>query len=455
MLRTAAILTALTVVLGYAVTSYGGVLVRDRTFWLLAVGLTGLLSWSFPAPRVPVMERRVWIPMALLPGYLLLQIFPLPLFILRVLSPARAELLHGLTPLVSSGTLASLSVAPAATFGQVLRVAAYLIVFLLVREAICHVPDQPWVVALPLVLVGSLEAVMGLMQYAADPASGVAKGTYINRNHFAGLLEMVIPFAVMYVVSLSRRTGRIFTFSGLSVVAVAGTVLVILLAIVSSLSRMGFVATVCGLFIVGLFLIRAGLLRRITFACTLAAILLILVALPPDRLILRFSDAAGQHDVSRDVRRQVWTDTLHLIAAYPVFGCGAGAYAFAYPKYQSAVPFYTVDFAHNDYLQAMAELGLIGVLIVAFWILQMLVKCLATAASEPLLNRRTLGIACAGAWTAILVHSFSEFNLYIPANAMLLAWIAGITAGLAAYKSRNLTSIGNLTFVDVKPVVVR
>jgi O-antigen ligase len=89
---------------------------------------------------------------------------------------------------------------------------------------------------------------------------------------------------------------------------------------------------------------------------------------------------------------------------------------------------YTVDYAHNDYLQVMAELGLLGFIAGLALLLRVLWTVLRAALEERALDVRYRAIACAGAFTAILLHSFVDFNLYMPANAMLLAWIAGIQA---------------------------
>jgi O-antigen ligase len=86
----------------------------------------------------------------------------------------------------------------------------------------------------------------------------------------------------------------------------------------------------------------------------------------------------------------------------------------------------TVDFAHNDYLQLLAELGLAGFAIgaaLAFSIVSMGLRG-AMKSSDP--EGRYFAVACVGALSAIAVHSLVDFNLYIPANAMLLAWIAGM-----------------------------
>ncbi len=78
----------------------------------------------------------------------------------------------------------------------------------------------------------------------------------------------------------------------------------------------------------------------------------------------------------------------------------------------------------------MAELGLIGFLIGAALAFSIVKKTLRGTVdfSDP--ERRYFAVACAGSLTAILLHSLVDFNLYIPANAMLLAWIAGMAVGL-------------------------
>jgi O-antigen ligase len=89
---------------------------------------------------------------------------------------------------------------------------------------------------------------------------------------------------------------------------------------------------------------------------------------------------------------------------------------------------YTIDFAHNDYLQYLAELGAIAFLIGLVLVLRLFTKTLRAAIHDPSTDRRYVSLACTGAFVAILLHSLVDFNLYIPANAMLLAWIAALAA---------------------------
>src|SRR4029077_683865 len=128
-----------------------------------------------------------------------------------------------------------------------------------------------------------------------------------------------------------------------------------------------------------------------------------------------------------DGRTNLWAETIPLIRAYPVFGCGLGGYETAFSRFKKSGVLVTDDFAHNDYLQLLAELGLVGFVIgavLAFSVVRMALRG-AVMSSDP--EVRYCAVASVGALAAIALHSLTDFNLYVPANAMLLAWIAGMT----------------------------
>ena len=126
-------------------------------------------------------------------------------------------------------------------------------------------------------------------------------------------------------------------------------------------------------------------------------------------------------------RSRMWADTLPMIRDFPIAGCGLGGFESCFHRYNHSANF-RVDFAHNDYLQLLAELGLAGFFPLIF------LAALALAASIRAATRRAgedvglLALACAGSMTAMAIHSIADFNLYIPANALVLSWIGGIAA---------------------------
>jgi len=430
-------LILLTLCLAYAVYKQGGVELEDWSVSLLGLGILALATGLGPRNRefAPSLERWLWCPSLILLGYTAFQLVPLPIGLLKRLSPARAGLNEALTTLVGVGAAAPVSVIPSATWGHLLNVAGYTLTFLLVREMCWQRADRKWTLTLPLLTVAGLEAALGLAQSGLGEGADVAQGNYINRNHFAGLLEMVLPFAVMYALVVFRRGMAHRRFSALTAVktcVLLALATLIFLGIVFSLSRMGFIASLCSLFVAGALAVGAGLSTRkrwLAVAAVAALIALSFVFLPPDALILRFASLASE-DLSGDLRLQVWKDSLHLVAAYPLLGCGLGGYESAFLKFNTGAPMLTMDYAHNDYLQLLAELGILGFLIVAILMLAILLKAVSAALQHPKANDRYLGLACTGAMTAIFIHSVVDFNLYIPANALLLAWIAGIAVSL-------------------------
>ena len=182
-------------VLAYAAFFYGGVVPENWNVCLLAIGCITALYWMFSRKRdrAPRLEPLLLWPMILLPCYLAFELIPLPLSVLKALSPARAELLQALQPLFADANSAPLSVMPPAALAQWFRIIAYIAVFLLIRELTWRFLRMRWAIVVPLLIIGTLEAALGMIQCAADWGNAAAHGTYVDRDHFAGLLEMVLP----------------------------------------------------------------------------------------------------------------------------------------------------------------------------------------------------------------------------------------------------------------------
>lgn len=154
------------------------------------------------------------------------------------------------------------------------------------------------------------------------------------------------------------------------------------------------------------------------------------VFLPPERLIQRFAEFTSPDEMTSNGRTDLSLETIPLIRAYPVFGCGLGGYETAFSRFKISGVLVTDDFVHNDYLQLLAELGLVGFVIgaaLAFSVVRMALR-VAVKSSDP--DARYFSVACVGALATIALHSLADFNLYIPANAMLLAWIAGMAVAV-------------------------
>jgi O-antigen ligase len=434
-------LGALAFVLAYGIFQEGG---RDFVQWnvcLLALGLVALTYWLRTKRRdlAPPLGRWLAWAVVLAPSYVALQLVPLPIFLLRILSPTRAGLVASLGTIMQPPTVAALSVSPAVTVGYLLNIVACTLTFLLVREIAWRSRQRlPWLAAIPLIGIAAIEAGLAVLQAARGAE---VAGTYRSKNHLAGLLEMVLPIAVAYGVTFvgSRHSPRVRSGTRALWACVAFSIGgVVLLGLVYAQSKMGFVAGLCGLLAMGALALMTTLQgpRKWTSVTGLAAsCLLVFFFLPTDQFVTSFGALAS--DDWSEGRWPIWRDSLHLLSAYPLFGSGLGDYGIAFLKHQSAVVDRAFTFAHNDYLQLAAELGAVGFSIFIGLMLIVVAKAIRASKAGHDWNTRVLGWGCTGAIVAIAVHSLADFNMYIPANALLLAWISGIAVCLPVRSVRD------------------
>ena len=293
-----------------------------------------------------------------------------------------------------------------------------------------------------LILVGGFEAVSGLAQALGDPtATGDAyrnfgvNGTFINRSHFAGMLNMTLPLALGAMYSGLARRGRgrssrsetlAWTWMVLLSCAFMG------LAILLSLSRGGVLTLVATLAFMSCLLVLKRRLSQRGGLSGLAAWLLLLMtlglgfAVGLDVLAQRFSFISeGQKG-----RVALYTDSLRLIRDHPALGVGPGMYRWRFRPYQTFNPENRYDHAHNDYLETAAEWGIPAAALlwgVLGWRFYRTCRQFFTSRSA---WRQGLALGCSGAMFSILLHSLVDFNLQIPTHLMIFCTILGLAWSL-------------------------
>jgi O-antigen ligase len=262
------------------------------------------------------------------------------------------------------------------------------------------------------------------MMRAAGGDVASATGTYVNRNHFAGLLEMAFPLAVAGAFAAWRKGAASRSAAVLLSALLLCAAGCLLAGVVVSLSRMGFIATALTALVITPMLVVTRS-SRLRWLVPLAALLCILLLLPTKELKQRFAYTAANEEVNTDLRVAIWRDTLQLVSAHKWTGTGLGAYERGLYAYKTTKPTNTLDFAHNDYLQIVAELGIAGWLAAALgvWILWRPVRIALWHRGA---RNCELAVGLLGALLALGLHSLTDFNLYIPANALALAWLAGL-----------------------------
>ena len=206
-----------------------------------------------------------------------------------------------------------------------------------------------------------------------------------------------------------------------------GAAAVIVAGSLASLSRTGFLAPLFSVMVMGIVGWRGSGWRPAAMVAVLAGCF---VLLPSDALIARF--AASGEQLTVEGRTLLWGESVALVRRFPVFGCGLGGYESAFLRYKVTAPMVSDDHAHNDYLQFLIELGVVGFAIGAVLMGSIVARTWRAASRRSDPEGRLLAMGCIGTFAAIGLHSVVDFNLYIPANAMLLAWVSGVAAATGA-----------------------
>src|SRR5262249_32078106 len=130
----------------------------------------------------------------------------------------------------------------------------------------------------------------------------------------------------------------------------------------------------------------------------------------------------------------IWSDTGSMIQAHPVLGVGLGAYKTAYPLYGRGDGSLLIDYTHNDYLQLIADCGIVGgTIALAFLVILFRTISRCVDAANPV--SRAVSLGCAGGIFAILVHSLFDFNLQIPSNALLFLILLSVVSEVGSARA--------------------
>jgi O-antigen ligase len=448
----------LTISLGAAVLLRGGVDPQQWQWIAVGVSIAALMCVAGkPAPKDRWSSIGFWL-LGGLAAWMGFALLPLPPAVVAHLSPDRwsdviaARQAAGADP----NRWMALSYAPASTLERLLDVLPAMAVFVAGSKMAWWWRERAWIAAAPILFVAAGESALGLAQFCLSRLGGEAApatGTYVNRNHFAGLLELALPLALMWAVSLWRENPEGVNQSmgaALRIAAMLGIAVCVLAAIVVSLSRMGFLAAIASLVLVTALMLlpraAAGGWRNAWKWTPLLAIpVALLLLLPSSELRQRFAFTMTSSEVSSQTRLEIWRDTLHFVSGHEFMGSGLGTYERGLYRYKTVKPTNTLDFAHNDYLQILAELGIPGVAMFAGLLIWMVRRPLGEAFSRRYGRHRELCIGLLGAFFAIALHSLTDFNLYIPANALAVAWLGGlaISPGLGGSTSCGSKSSGS------------
>jgi len=392
-------------------------------------------------------------------GFVFVQLIPWPKFLVKFLAPNTYSFREIYSPEFSSLKYMTLSLIPTRTVQESLELLTYFLLGFLIIKTITQRHQIMRLIYL-LVIMGMAEALYGLFElYRGEPRIlfykkifnlDSATGTFVNRNHFSGYLEMIIPLAIGLIIaradffSLSKMNWRekivhlARKWLSVDLIVISGIVLMSL-AIILSKSRSGVFLLVFTFILffelTVLYLTRARHQQRWTRNFLIVMFIIITffsLYVGIEATIQRFS----LDQLLKGGRPLYWNNVTMIIGRFPLFGMGLGSFGSLYPSFEKGVEldYGHLSHAHNDYLEYFAELGLFGGILLIGGILFMTVNSFLIWKERK--HPEAKGWALGGiiAVVAILIHSLTDFNLHIPANMLLFTVVLSLTVVTACFE---------------------
>ncbi|GAA4649078.1 O-antigen ligase [Kistimonas scapharcae] len=421
-------------------------------FQLLVCLLAGLWLVGLAFGKVALTEgfnrgRPVLLALSLVTVWLLVQSIPLPAGWVSQLSPvaydahARAASALGvwLPPDIP------LSLDAFANRVHALLTLAYTLLFALTLLLVTDQHRMKWL-AWAIVTGGAFQAFYGVISTLSglewsffmpkEAGRGVATGTFVNRNSFAGQLEMTLAIGIGLLISQlqeHRARDRLEWLRNTLKTLMSSKVLLrailaaMVIGLVMSRSRMGNTAFFSSLLVTGcLYAICRKKLSRGMIVLFLSIIVIDTVIVSQWFGLEKVVERIEQTRMDKELRADVNPVSLEIIGDFALTGSGAGTFYTTLPAYHDGTWRGFFDLAHNDYLQFPLEFGIPAFLLLAFSVVFGLWQ--AVRAMQERRNRLYIGMGFGSAMgvVALLIHSAVDFNLQIPANAGLFVVLLAI-----------------------------
>ncbi len=464
-----------------SVSDLASALLEGTCFTLL------LLAWWFSSPENPRPLPRSHVLLGgLFVFWTLCQILPLPGPVLRAVSPGTHEVYSRNLPGYSAGGKEAdlqswllspkkgsgeelqprpglgtgyedrikvrpawkpVSWYPGATLGQLSRFLAYAAFFVFVFR---YLPERACRTRLPRLLfaLGTVLAALGIVQHLfwngkiywfINVYQGNPFGPWVNSDHFSGYMEMILPIGVAVLLQTIgwRRTGKrrharqggaVWVFLEVCGLTLVGASL-ILARSRGGLFSLLLVAGLYGAIQIGR---RGWRSRHPRLALALAATPLLLVCAGVLWYTLHGGGMLGPSpprpgmEPSFSSRVHVWQEVLRMVSANPLSGTGLGTFGLAFPLYRGFGNIYGWQQAHNDYLQILAESGVIGFGLLIAGLFSIVRRQLIPIFVEPIQRQDPLVLGAALGIAVLLVHSSVDFNLQIPSNGLLFVLLGAL-----------------------------
>lgn len=419
-------------------------------FLLLSLGKLSSEENNYGTPGI--------IPLLCLLVLIGIQLAPLPVDIIRIISPQTYSIYKETVFIDEPARWVSISVNKKATLMEFFRIASYIVFYVLTVQILTKKDALRKTVSVVVVFASllSLFAVLQRILWNSKiywlrelTLGGSPFGPYVNRNHYAGLMEMLFPLVLGLFLfykpyatykSFREKIAEVFNLQRTNLYVLLGfSSVLIATSVFLTLSRSGIVSLCISMIFFGLLFLARGTSKR---RGVIIIAVFILVALSVgwfgwSPIIERFEHLKDTHGNISELRAEIWRDSSNIIKDFPVTGTGFGTFVNIYPKYRTISGNEVVEHAHNDYIELLSEGGFPALILCAWFVITLFYKSYRVFLKRRELYSIYLFIAAAAGMASILIHGLTDFNLQIGANGLYFFFLAGLVVSSANTRLRE------------------
>ncbi len=394
------------------------------------------------------------LPLLLLLGWIFFQTIPLPPFIVGWLAP---DIYHVYQPVLDlprqiGGIFPDhwipLTVNRKASLLEALRLCSYVLFYLLTvqlltssRRLVVTVNAVSWL-ALCLALLAVVQRMTApdtLFWFRQLTGGKTAFGPWVYKNHYAGFMVMLCPLvlaqfilyrpALEHLKTIREKILAFFSEKGIAIHLIMGFgSLVLLASVFLTQSRGGILSILCSVlcFFILLFL-RQGKVDKLSLILLSIGVLIIVGWYGWDPVWNRFTSIINQETGTiQDDRLLIWTDSLRIIADFPITGTGFGTFVDIFPYYKTISDHLLYEHAHNDFIELLTDGGAVAGFLAFCWIFSVLKTGYRSIRVRQDTMSVLLAMGALSALVGLLVFSIFDFNLHNGANGLYFAFFCGL-----------------------------
>jgi tetratricopeptide (TPR) repeat protein/O-antigen ligase len=397
-----------------------------------------------------------FIPLLLLMGWMIFQLVPLPVILVKVLSPATYQVYKPIYDMLEGNRWMPLTVYQKGTVQECLRIVSYILFYILTIQLLSGAERLKQTVKICSWLAIGV-AVLAILQkfsspnkiywFRSAPLDSSPIGPWINHSQYCGYIEAIGPVVLALLLyywpvfstneSLRKRIIAFFTMIGENFHIFLGIgVLIMASSVFISMSRGGIIALTFSLLFFFIILRKREPKYSNLFFAGVAVCLMVSIAFLVGwgSIFERFGHTFTDGRIKFD-RIPIWQNSSEIFRDYWFAGSGFGTFINIFPNYKTIPDDFIYDHAHNDYIELLTDGGIVGFVLVAWFVIAVVRE------GWKMIGRRRdrysilISIGALSGILAMLIHSVSDFNMHNGADGVYFFFLCGL-----------LVSAGNTRF---------